>query len=178
KELRWTMEKTFGEFIGGEYFSRNQLLNESVEIYADKSRETTDILHEYFVPHDALKAFLARARDVVGAHPVDLLNVTVRDVRADQDTILRYATSEMLALVMLFSQARTDAGEASMEEFTRAMVDAVLEAGGTYYLPYRLHPTVDQFRRAYPTHKKFFAAKRRHDPGELFQNGFYARYGH
>ncbi len=178
KELRWTMEKTFGEFIGGEYFSRNQLLNESVEIYADKSRETTDILHEYFVPHDALKAFLARARDVVGAHPVDLLNVTVRDVRADQDTMLRYATSEMLALVMLFSQARTDAGEASMEEFTWAMVDAVLEVGGTYYLPYRLHPTVDQFRRAYPTHTEFFAAKLRHDPGELFQNGFYARYGH
>jgi len=178
KELRWTMEKTFGEFISGEYFSRNQLLNESVEIYADKSRETTDILHEYFVPHDALDAFLARARDVVGAHSVDLLNVTVRDVRADQDTVLRYATKEVLALVMLFSQARTEAGEESMAACTRALVDIALELGGTYYLPYRLHPTVDQFQRAYPSHVEFFAAKRRHDPNELFQNGFYARYGH
>ena len=178
KELRWTMEKTFGEFIGGEHFSRNQLLNESVEIYADRSRETTDILHEYFVPHDALNAFLARARDIVGSHSVDLLNVTVRDVRADQDTLLRYATKEVLALVMLFSQARTEDGEASMAEFTRALVDAALDVGGTYYLPYRLHPTVEQFRRAYPQHAEFFAAKRRHDPEELFQNGFYARYGH
>jgi hypothetical protein len=109
---------------------------------------------------------------------VDLLNVTVRDVRADQDTLLRYATTEMLALVMLFSQERTEAGETSMEQFTRALVDVALDLGGTYYLPYRLHPTVDQFRRAYPKHAEFFAAKRRHDPSELFQNGFYARYGH
>jgi len=178
KELRWTLEKTFGDFIGGEYFSRNQLLNEGVEIYADRSRESTDILHEYFVPHDALNAFLDRARGVLGAHSVDLLNVTVRDVRADQDTLLRYATTEMLALVMLFSQERTEAGETSMEQFTRALVDVALDLGGTYYLPYRLHPTLDQFRRAYPKHAEFFAAKRRHDPNELFQNVFYARYGH
>lgn len=178
KELRWTTEKTFGEFIGGEHFSRNQILNEGVEIYASRSREITDILHEYFVPHDALDAFLARARDVVGAHSVDLLNVTVRDVRADQDTVLRYATEDVLALVMLFSQAKTEAGEAAMAACTRALVDVSLDLGGTYYLPYRLHPTVDQFQRAYASHGEFFAAKRRHDPKELFQNGFYARYGH
>ena len=70
------------------------------------------------------------------------------------------------------------AGEKSMEQFTRALVDVALDLGGTYYLPYRLHPTVDQFRRAYPKHAEFFAAKRRHDPSELFQNVFYARYGH
>ena len=37
-----------------------------------------------------------------------------------------------------------------MQTMTRERVDALLEARGRYYLPYRLHPTTGQFRRAYP----------------------------
>ena len=44
-------------------------------------------------------------------------------------------------------------------------------------LPYRLHATVAQFREAYPQADRFFALKRAYDPGELFQNRFYERYG-
>jgi hypothetical protein len=44
-------------------------------------------------------------------------------------------------------------------------------------LPYRLHATPEQFARAYPQGADFFAAKRRYDPDELFQNEFYLKYG-
>jgi len=101
----------------------------------------------------------------------------VRDVRADHDTFLNYATQDMLAFVMFFSQPRTPVGDAEMQKMTQELVDAVLEAGGRYYLPYRLHPTVAQFRRAYPQADEFFKLKRRYDPQELFQNGFYQKYG-
>ncbi len=177
KKLRWNAEKSLGEFVAGKYFSRNQLLNESVEVYANRSGDTTDILQEYFVPHDQLSVFLDRTGELVAEHDADLLNVTVRDVRADRETVLCYANRDMLALVMLFNQRRNEIGEAAMVAFTRAMIDLALDLGGTYYLPYRLHATVEQFRRAYPRHAEFFAAKRRHDPGGLFQNRFYARYG-
>jgi hypothetical protein len=52
-----------------------------------------------------------------------------------------------------------------------------LAAGGRYYLPYRLHATPAQFRRAYPQADEFFNLKRRYDPQELFQNQFYVKYG-
>jgi FAD/FMN-containing dehydrogenase len=101
----------------------------------------------------------------------------VRDVRTDTDTFLNYARKDMLAFVMFFSQPRTDAGEAEMQAMTVELVDAVLEAGGRYYLPYRLHATSEQFRRAYPQADEFFSLKRKYDPQELFQNQFYRKYG-
>jgi hypothetical protein len=45
-----------------------------------------------------------------------------------------------------------------------------------YYLPYRLHASVQQFHRAYPQAARFFELKRLHDPEETFQNLFYRTY--
>jgi len=41
-----------------------------------------------------------------------------------------YATPNMLAFVMFFSQPRTPAGDAEMQTMTRERVDALLEARG------------------------------------------------
>ena len=60
---------------------------------------------------------------------------------------------------MLFTQERSAAGERRMRDLTRDLVDAALAVRGTYYLPYRLHATSDQFRRAYPMADRFFALK-------------------
>ena len=57
------------------------------------------------------------------------------------------------------------------------MVGAALSCGGRYYLTYRLHASVDQFRRAYPQADKFFAKKRAYDPAGIFDNQFYRKYG-
>ena len=83
----------------------------------------------------------------------------------------------MIAFVMFFSQPRTVAGDEQMQVMTRELVDAALDAGGRYYLPYRLHASAAQFRRAYPRADEFFGLKRRYDPQELFQSQFYLKYG-
>ena len=64
-----------------------------------------------------------------------------------------------------------------MAAMTRDLIDAALDLGGRYYLPYRLHATPEQFRRAYPQADEFFALKRKYDPHEVFQNQFYLKYG-
>lgn len=177
KELRWKAEKKLGETAGGKLYSRNQLFNEPAEVYQDQNSDRTDILHEYFVPCRRLEEFLAHARRIVPQHPVDLLNVTVREVREDKDAFLCYADQDMFALVMLFNQPRTPAADEQMQTFTRAMIDAALECGGRYYLPYRLHADPEQFRRAYPQADQFFGRKREHDPNGIFRNQFYLKYG-
>ena len=177
KALRWTAERRLQPLLVGTSFSRNQLLNADAAFFENRSAATTDILHEYFVPRGAAGAFIDSLRTVVARHGADLLNVTVRSVEADPDTVLRYADGPTTAFVLLFSQDRTDAGEARMAALTRDLIDAALDSGGRYYLPYRLHATPAQFRRAYPRADEFFAAKRRYDPDGLFANGFYEKYG-
>jgi FAD/FMN-containing dehydrogenase len=177
KRLRWQAELKWQPMIGGEVFSRNQLLNEGVEIFQNRSSDTTDILHEYFVPRAAFERFVARVRAIVPKHSGNLLNITVRSVETDGDTQLRYATEPVFSLVMLFQQRRTAAADEQMGAMTRDLIDAALDLGGRYYLPYRLHATCEQFHRAYRQADAFFALKRKYDPNEIFQNQFYLKYG-
>lgn len=177
KGLRWNAETALTPLLEGKVFSRNQLLDEGVEILENRSAGTTDILHEYFVPRDRAGAFVDAMRDIIAGHEGNLLNVTIRGVNEDTDTFLRYADQSMLAFVLLFLQERTEEGERKMVAMTRELIDASLEHEGTYYLPYRLHATIDQFHRAYPQAREFFDLKRKYDPEALFQNEFSLKYG-
>ena len=176
KGLRWALETKLQPHLSKKVFSRNQLLNEGVETFQNRSAESTDILHEYFVPRTRIGEFLNALRRIVPEHNGNLLNVTVRSVDTDEDTFLRYADRPMFALVMLFQQPRTAAGDDAMEAMTQEMIETALSLEGRYYLPYRLHATVDQFHRAYPQAQDFFERKRQYDPDELFQNRFYEKY--
>jgi FAD/FMN-containing dehydrogenase len=177
KRLRWSAEKAAGQLLASKHFSRNQILHNGVEVLQDRSAKTTDILHEYFIPMGRVENFLDRLRALIPRHRADLLNVTVRSVRRDGETVLRYADRDMFSFVLLFSQPRTPEADTQMESLTRELIDAALALEGTYYLPYRLHATPAQFRKAYPEAVRFFERKHHYDPDGLFQNRFSERYG-
>jgi FAD/FMN-containing dehydrogenase len=155
---------------------RNQLLNEPVTVFENRSRLSTDILHEYFIPAPRFTQFVAGTRAILARHPQDLLNVTVRDVARDDDSFLRYADQRMFAFVMLFNQGRTEDAERRMEATTRDLIDLAIALGGRHYLPYRLHASAEQLRAAYPQIDRFFERKSAYDPGHVFQNEFYRKY--
>ena len=79
--------------------------------------------------------------------------------------------------MLLFQQGRDAASEAAMQACTRDLIDVALECRGRYYLPYRAHATREQFLRAYPQAREFFALKRHYDPDGIFENSFYLNYG-
>ncbi len=176
KNLRWWLEKQFGE-TGGQVFSRNEVMNEPSNLYATRDDATTDILHEYFIPADRVGDFIEKSRAIFLTFRPQLLNVTIRNVKPDHDTFLRYAPEEVFGFVLLFHQARDDSAEAAMKVMTRELIDAALACGGRYYLPYRPHATREQFLRAYPQAPEFFAHKARYDPHGVFENQFYLNYG-
>lgn len=177
KSLRWWAERDLQPWLRPEVFQRSRLLDEAVAVFGNHSTNSTDIVMEYFVPAGQLAKFLGRLREVQTRHPVDVLNVTLRHVLRDEDTFLRYADQPMHCAVLLVHQPFTPEAEAAMQQATRAMIQAALDCGGRYYLPYRLHATDEQFHAAYPKAKAFFDLKRKHDPDELFQNQFYRRHG-
>ncbi|HKD37972.1 MAG TPA: FAD-binding oxidoreductase, partial [Pirellulales bacterium] len=111
KKVRWIAERDLQLRLKSAVVSRNQLLNEPAALLANRSQASTDILHEYFVPRSRFNDFLVRLREIIPKNGADLLNVTVRDVREDHDSLLRYADCDMTSLVMLFNQRRTSEGD-------------------------------------------------------------------
>jgi FAD/FMN-containing dehydrogenase len=178
KRLRWFLERRVQPLVERRAVSRNEILNNDIELYVDHSAASTDILHEYFIPHGKLSTFIARIRPILMRGRADLLNVTVRDVQKDDTTVLAYAREDVFGVVMFFHQSRSASADALMQGLTRELIEEALAVGGTFYLPYRLHATPDQVRRAYPAIPEFFEEKRRVDPDQIFTNEWYLRYGH
>jgi FAD/FMN-containing dehydrogenase len=176
KNLCWQVESLTGGVALGIH-SRNEIMNEPSDWFANRVPQETDILHEYFVPPERLADFIEAIRPILLRDKPDLLNITIREVKADSDTLLNYAPQSRFALVMYFHQKIDSKSDQLMENFTREMIDAALSCGGTYYLPYRPHATLTQFQKGYPQAGMFFEAKQKYDPGEIFENQFYVNYG-
>jgi len=172
---RWAIEKVHGQTH--RTVSRNSILRTPSTWFANRDPAAVEILHEYFIPPNRLAEFLDRVRPILRQRDgVDLLNVTVRKVKEDRLTTLRYARADVFGLVMLFHYQATSEADDVMGLKTRKLIDAALDCGGTYYLPYRRHATVDQFRRAYPDWASFTRVKDEQDPKGVFQNAFYSTY--
>ena len=176
KDLRWWFEAGLGPMINGGEVTRNALLNEPVVTLDDGDPTRTDILHEYFVPPDRFAEFVTACQDVIPASYQEMLNITLRYVTADRESVLAYAPGPRIACVMLFSQEMTMRAETDHKRMTRALIDRVLDLGGTYYLPYRPHATRTQFLKAYSRAREFVARKRELDPGGVFRNMFWDSY--
>ncbi|WFB34704.1 FAD-dependent oxidoreductase [Kiritimatiellota bacterium B12222] len=176
KNLRWKAETQWEPRLNQGAVSRNQLLNEPSAVFQNFSAESTDVLHEYFIPPEQIGTFIQSLRELVLRDQPELLNVTIRHVEEDNDTFLRYADQAMTSFVLLFVQERSPEAETKMKKFSQALLDDVLAIGGRQYLPYRLHATPSQFRRAYPMADDFFKLKLKYDPEERFQNLFYLQY--
>ena len=178
KRFRWWTETELGPRFAGKA-TRNTLMNEPVATLDDGDPLRTDILHEYFVPPARFADFVKACQAVIPASFQQLLNITLRFVNTDRDSVLAYAPEPRIAAVLLFSQEKTARGESDMARMTHALIDRVLDIGGTYYLPYRPHATLAQLTRGYPRAAAFAAGKRAADPDLLFRNqlwdGYFAK---
>ena len=149
------------------------------DAYSLEPRSRVDItyaLQEYFVPVERFESFAASMGRILRAHDANVLNVAIRHAPADQETLLAWAKSESYSFVIYYAQETHDAAKAAVGAWTRELVDAALAVGGSFYLPYQIHATRDQFLAAYPRAPEFFAAKRRFDPEAKFSNRLWETY--
>ncbi len=176
KSARWAMEKDLAPRINNEAVTRNSLINEPVVTLEDRDPARTDILHEYFVEPTRFAEFVVACQEVIPSSYQDLLNITLRYVAPDKESALSYAPVPRIAAVMLFSQEKSQRGEQDMARMTRALIERVLAIGGSYYLPYRLHATQDQFDRCYPNAAGFAKFKREVDGQQVFRHALWDQY--
>ena len=149
--------------------------------YSTKSLEpimrwpSTSILQEYFVPLHALESFLQQYRTIIQKYNVNVLNLSIRYVPQEIESILNYAPQDSFALVAYINVFRST--EQYIEKkWTRDIINAVLSVGGTYYLPYHLYATKQQFKHAYPKLQEFLNIKQKHDPNNMFTNSLHQKY--
>lgn len=176
KNFRWWNETSLGPALGSGSATRNSLINEPVITLDDRDPNRTDILHEYFVAPDRFPEFLDVCRAVIPASYQEFLNVTLRFINTDTESWLSYAPVPRIAAVMSFSQEFTARAEADMARMTERLIEGIIGIGGTYYLPYRPHATIDQFHRAYPRAAAFAARKREIDPNLTLRNALWDNY--
>ncbi|MCZ4253965.1 FAD-binding oxidoreductase [Sulfitobacter sp. G21635-S1] len=176
KAFRWWNETAVGPALGGGEVTRNTLINEPVMTLDDRNPDRTDILHEYFVGFDRFGEFLTACRDVIPASYQEFLNVTLRYVAQDDQSMLSYAKVPRIAAVMSFSQEMTIRGEADMARMTRDLIDRIAAIDGAYYLPYRPHATVAQLSQTYENAVRFSRAKRDLDPDLVLRNNLWDSY--
>jgi len=164
-------------FHGRSITSRNyQSSYDAAELEPSSRASSTYALQEYFVPVDRFGDFVPRMREVLLRHDANVINISIRQVLQDSQSLLAWARADVFGFVIYYKQGTSAAAQNEVGVWARELIDAALSVGGTYYLPYQLHATEAQFRLAYPRAPEFFALKRRLDPAGKFRNQLWDKY--
>jgi FAD/FMN-containing dehydrogenase len=137
---------------------------------------STYVLQEYFVPVRHFAEFSRAMAAIIRKYDAEVLNISVRHSDADALSLLSWAKEEVFSFVVYFKQRSNQQALQRVGVWTRELIDAALDLGGRYYLPYQPHATVDQFRKAYPEWAQLLALKAQVDPLEKLSNEMWAKY--
>lgn len=108
-------------------------------------------LQEYFLPQDGIIEFTKVLGKILVEADVSLINASIRFVKAEEHkTALPYAAEDRYALVLCWKQPMREHAIDNTRVWVQKAIDAALDRGGTYYLPYQSFATQGQFDRAYP----------------------------
>jgi FAD/FMN-containing dehydrogenase len=164
-------------FRGKKIHWRNYEAGYDVAELEPRSRtDSTYVLLEYFVPVHRFEEFERAMAEIFIRFNVNVLNVSIRHAKADPGTYLAWAREEVFAFVVYYKQRTDAASKHAVAVWTRELADAVTAVNGAYYLPYQVHPTVEQFHKAYPDAQKLFDLKAKLDPDCKFRNIFWDTY--
>lgn len=146
------------------------------ELEPDNRKEKTYVLREYFIPVENFDAFVPVMKDIFNRNDANIINVSIRHAEAAPENYLSWANKEVFAFVVYYQQGTDQQSRKNVKKWSVEMIDAVIAVGGTYYLPYQIFATPEQFSAAYPRADEFFAVKRRVDPENRFRNELWKHY--
>jgi FAD/FMN-containing dehydrogenase len=146
------------------------------ELEPSSRKHDTYVLQEYFIPVDQINAFTPRMREIFLRHNPNVINVSIRHAYKDPGSLMAWARTEVFAFVVYYKQGTTELDKQKVGVWTRELIDLAASLDGTYYLPYQIHATKEQFQTCYPNADTFFALKRKVDPQHKFRNKLWDTY--
>jgi hypothetical protein len=130
---------------------------------------------EFLVPPDRLDAVLEGFKDFAAERRIGLERISVRRLRPEGETLLRWATREWAQVTLWYGMRGTLSSCVHANEIETRLLDTVLAAGGSFRIGEWPHASVAQLQRGYPKLAEFIAQKKRLDPAERLQSGWYRR---
>jgi len=139
-------------------------------------KNSTYVLQEYFIPKENAEAFIEKLAKVFVEYGANILNISIRHSIANEDSLLSWSRSEVLAFVVYYKQGTSKKEQYAVSVWTRRAIAAAIEEKGAYYLPYQPHATYEQLLAAYPNFETFAKKKRELDPDYKFRNSLFDKY--
>ncbi|MDQ7949314.1 MAG: FAD-binding oxidoreductase [Pedobacter sp.] len=166
------------------FFYRNEVVEwrnyeatyDVAQLEPSSRKHITYVLQEYFVPIANFDSFYPKMAKILRQNKVNVMNVSIRHAKQDPGSMLAWAKTEVFAFVIYYRQGTSAAEREKVKHWTRQLIDAAIALKGSYYLPYQIHATPAQFRKAYPGVDRFFDVKRKYDPTYKFRNKLFDAY--
>lgn len=186
--LTWVSDTKSGKYFRQHIYNRYENLSSIIEwrnyeasydvlsIEPMSRDKSTYVLQEYFIPIHNFDLFTKKMISILKREQVNVLNISIRHALPDRESYLSWSRTEVFSFVIYYKQGVTEADKINVKKWTSALIDAALEEGGTYYLPYQIIASSAQFLRAYPQAADFFCLKNKFDPDYKFRNKLFERY--
>jgi FAD/FMN-containing dehydrogenase len=140
------------------------------------SVKATEMITELYVPRARLTGFLARAATELRPRGLPVIYGTVRLIERDAESFLAWAREDFACVIFNLHTEHSPAGLVQSADAFRALIDAALTFGGSYFLTYHRWARRDQVAQAYPQFAEFLRQKTAHDPAHRFQSEWWRHY--
>jgi len=138
--------------------------------------KATEMITELYVPRLRLAEFMDRAAQELRPRGVPVIYGTVRLIERDPESWLAWAREDFACVIFNLHTEHSPAGIELAAGAFRALIDAALALGGSYFLTYHRWARRDQVERAYPQFTEFLRQKTAYDPAHRFQSEWWRHY--
>ena len=128
---------------------------------------------DFLVPPESLDATLTALKALAYEHRIELQRIAVRRLRAESETVLRWASREWAGVSLRYAPRATLGACVYANEIERQFLECVLRHGGSFSLGAPHLPTLAQLETCYPMLREFLSAKRRLDPESRLQTPWF-----
>jgi FAD/FMN-containing dehydrogenase len=150
--------------------------HEELDHLLDATVKATEMITELYVPRERLVEFMAHAATELRPRGVPVIYGTVRLIERDAESFLAWAREDFACVIFnLHTEHSRDGLERAADAF-RALIDAALAFGGSYFLTYHRWARREQVERAYPQFAEFLRQKTVIDPEHRFQSEWWRHY--
>lgn len=182
--------RVFTEYAGYYLSTNGQLYwsdTHQLSVYLDHYHEAldrrlgatlkaTEMITELYVPRARLTGFMQRAAEELRSRGLPVIYGTVRLIERDTESFLAWAREDWACIIFNLHTEHTPTGLIQAADAFRALIDAALAFGGSYFLTYHRWALREQVERAYPQFAEFLRLKQTYDPENRFQSDWWRHY--
>ena len=140
------------------------------------STTSTMVMQEYLIPVKRFEIFVFNMRDIFDRHDVDIFKVLISYLPQDHGGLLKGSSAHSFSFRVIYQQEKSKESQQTVEAWTRELIAAAVNSGGSYILPYLIPDSIQQFGQAFPGSDFFYELKEKADPENRFKNLFWEQH--